>query len=103
MHVSHLKKIIELINYLLTNKDLRRDTYEDHSFPLPTLKTASKETFNLHSLRNYANSEGKETLSSIFSFVCFVLLILVTHILKNYVILLHFKYQMDFLLKYVHK
>ena len=60
---------VSLLRYL----DLRRDTYEDYTFPLKTVAnfTGRPQAFDLHSLRNFAkhNSKiiivGKQSLLSV--------------------------------------
>ena len=57
-----LGKVLPLIDLISSKppEDLRRDTYEDNSFPLPTNENKTLEgPYNLHSLRNYAKSHGK--------------------------------------------
>jgi len=45
---------------ILLGAYLRRDTYEDYSFPLQSLHDNQvHDTYNLHALRNYAKSDAK--------------------------------------------
>jgi len=47
--------------FIIFNLDLRRDTYEDYTFPLATVSndTAHLQGFDLFSLRKYAKHYGK--------------------------------------------
>ncbi len=56
------KRIINIYIYIcFENLDLRRDTYEDYTFPLTTVSndTINQHGFELFSLRNYAKHYGK--------------------------------------------
>lgn len=46
--------------FIIFNLDLRRDTYEDYTFPLDAVSKVAKhlQGFDLHSLRNYAKRYG---------------------------------------------
>ena len=58
--MSH-EKFIDFNHPELIVLDLRRDTYEDYSFPLQAVSndTSTLQFFDLHSLRNYAKYYGE--------------------------------------------
>jgi len=55
-----LALLLMVTGLILLGAYLRRDTYEDYSFPLQSLHDNQvHDTYNLHALRNYAKSDAK--------------------------------------------